>query len=128
MPTDDWLSQLRQTEALPSEFRLSRSRVMYIENKSRGLNGPAVIGRVYFSKSGKTLYYKGLRFQSLKGAGFKANYYETSSGEEYWMSGPRKDRNDRLYGGNRGVLVDASPAASYRPGRVLVPPSAKALQ
>jgi len=86
---------------------------MYIENKSRGLNGPAVIGRVYFSKSGKTLYYKGLRFQSLKGAGFKANYYETSSGEEYWISGPRKDRNDRLYGGNRGVLVDAEVREEY---------------
>ncbi|MEM6696417.1 MAG: 1-deoxy-D-xylulose-5-phosphate synthase, partial [Pseudomonadota bacterium] len=72
---------------------------MYIESKADGLEGPAVIGRVYFSKSGKTLYYKGLKFQSLKGAGFKANYFETESGDHYWISGPRKDQNDRLYGG-----------------------------
>ena len=79
---------------------------MYIENKSDGLEGSARIGRVYFSKTGKTLYYQGMKFQSLKGKGFKANYYEIDSGAEYWISGPRKDQDDRLYGGNRGVQVD----------------------
>lgn len=103
---DHWREKLDQDATLPKEFRLSRSRIMYIESKSEGLEGDAVIGRVYFSKSGKTLYYKGLRFQSLKGAGFKANYFETESGDFYWISGPRKDQNDRLYGGNQGVLVD----------------------
>ena len=96
------------------EFRLSRSRIMYIESKSGGLEGDAVIGRVYFSKSGKTLYYKGLRFQSLKGSGFKANYFEVESGDHYWISGPRKDLNDRLYGGNRGVMVDEDVRDEYR--------------
>ena len=86
---------------------------MYIEAKSDGLEGPAVIGRVYFSKSGKTLYYKGLRFRSLKGAGFKANYFEIESGTRYWISGPRKDRNDRLYGGNRDVVIDTDIRDEY---------------
>lgn len=86
---------------------------MYIENKSDGLEGPAVIGRVYFSKSGKTLYYKGLKFQSLKGAGFKANHFETTTGDYYWISGPRKDRQDRLYGGQLGVLVDEDVRDEY---------------
>lgn len=94
------------TDKLPAEFKLSRSRIMYIEDKSHGLEGEARIGRVYFSKSGKTLYYRGKKFQSLKGFGFKTNYYEVSSGDEYWISGPRKDRNDRLYGGCRGVEID----------------------
>jgi hypothetical protein len=49
-----------------------KSRIMYIENKSDGLSGPARIGRVIFSKSGKTLYYQGKSFQSLKGSGFTA--------------------------------------------------------
>lgn len=79
---------------------------MYIENKSQGLEGAARIGRVFFSKTGKTLYYGELRFRSLKGSGFKSNYYEVSSGDEYWISGPRKDKNDRLYGGSHGVEVD----------------------
>ncbi len=96
------MDKLDLDEELPSEFKLSRSRIMYIEDKSAGLEGPAVIGRVYFSKSGKSLYYKGLKFQRLKGSGFKANYFETESGDHYWISGPRKDQNDRLYGGNRG--------------------------
>lgn len=100
-------------EVLPAEFKRSRSRIMYIENKASGLNGPARIGRVYFSKSGKTLYYRGLRFRSLKGAGFKANYTEIDSGEEYWISGPRRDRNDRLYGGNRNVEIDDDVRAEY---------------
>ncbi len=97
----------------PKEYKIERSRIMYIENKSRGLEGDARIGRVYFSKSGKTLYYRGLRFQSLKGAGFKSNYYEVTSGEEYWISGPRKDENNRLYGGNRGVVIDENIKSDY---------------
>lgn len=79
---------------------------MYIESKVGGLVGPAVIGRVFFSKSGRTLYYKGLTFQSLKGTGYKANYFEVATGDHYWISGPRRDRNDQLYGGSNGVTVD----------------------
>lgn len=107
------MDKLQLDEELPSQFRLSHSKIMYIENKAEGLEGPAVIGRVYFSKSGKTLYYKGLKFQSLKGAGFKANYFETESGDHYWISGPRKDQNDRLYGGNSGVQIDADVREEY---------------
>jgi hypothetical protein len=101
-------------EALPKEFRLSRSKIMYIESKSGGLEGPAVIGRVYFSKSGSTLYYKGKKFRSQKGSGFKSNYYETESGDYYWISGPRKDENNRLYGGNNGVVIDQDVLDEYK--------------
>lgn len=110
---DHWMDKLQLDEELPSQFRLSRSKIMYIESKADGLEGPAVIGRVYFSKSGKTLYYKGLKFQSLKGAGFKANYFEAETGDHYWISGPRKDRNDRLYGGNSGVQIDDDVREEY---------------
>jgi len=94
------------SDEIPKQFKLERSRVMYIEDKSVGLEGDARIGRVYFSKTGKTLYYKGRRFQSLKGMGFKANYMDVDNGDEFWISGPRKDRNDRLYGGQLGVQID----------------------
>ena len=103
---DHWMDKLQLGEELPSQFRLSRSKIMYIESKAEGLEGSAVIGRVYFLKSGKTLYYEGLKFQSLKGAGFKANYFETDSGDHYWISCPCKDQSDRLYGGNSGVQID----------------------
>lgn len=69
---------------------------MYIE-----FRGPddrlvsARIGRVSFSKSGKTLYYTGKAFLR---AG-RAEYTEVDSRDRYWITGARKDGNDR--GGNR---------------------------
>ena len=91
-----------------------KSRIMYIENKSQGLSGgDAGIGRVTFSKSGSTLYYRGKTFQSLKGAGFKANYIDIDSGEEFWISGPKKNGEDRLYGEAVPVVVDDDAYEEY---------------
>jgi len=70
---------------------------MYIEDKSEGLVGPARIGRVTFSKRGKTLHYGGQSFQTTT-FGFKANYFCVETGAHYWISGPRKDGEDGLYG------------------------------
>lgn len=89
-----------------TDIACMRSRIMYIEDKSEGLSGPARIGRVSFSKTGRTLYYAGRRFQSLKGAGFKANCYDIDSGDHFWMSGPRRDGADRLYGEPVPVEID----------------------
>lgn len=86
---------------------------MYIEYKGAGLNGPARIGRVTYSKRGHTLYYGGKAFQSLKGSGFKSNYFDIDSGEEYWISGPRRDGNDRLYAGNLPVEIDEDVREEY---------------
>lgn len=87
---------------------------MYIEDKSDGLNGPARIGRVTFSQSGQSLTYNGRTLQSLKGAGFKANYFDVETGEHFWISGPRKDGRDRLYpGSSRPVQIDGDMADEY---------------
>lgn len=72
---------------------------MYVENKGNGLDGPGRIGRVSFSKTGRTIYYRGRAFRSLNGQGFKANYYDVETREEYWISGPKKNGADKLYGG-----------------------------
>ena len=90
-----------------------KPRIMYIENKSNGLSGPARIGLVTFSKAGKTIYYAGRSFRSLKGRGFKANYYDIASGEEYWISGPHKDGSDRLYDGGGSVEIDEDVRTQY---------------
>ncbi len=102
-----------ESDELPQEFRLERSRIMYIEDKSEGLEDPARIGRVYFSKTGKTLYYRGRRFRSVKGRGFKHNYQDIETGEQFWISGPRKDRQDRLHGGQLGVEIDEEVREEY---------------
>jgi hypothetical protein len=85
---------------------------MYIENKSGGLVGPARIGRITFNKTGKSLYYKGKTFRSLKGSGFKANYYEVDTHDQYWISGPRKDGSDGLYGA-RPTPIDEDVREEY---------------
>jgi hypothetical protein len=38
-----------------------KERIMFVENKTDGdgLTGPSRIGRVRFSKTGKTIYYRG---------------------------------------------------------------------
>lgn len=93
---------------------MPKTRIMYIESKSGSLNGPARIGRVRFSKTGKTLSYGGRTLQSLKGSGFKANYYDIDSGEEFWIFGPRKDGQDRLYpGSSQPVEIDEDVAEEY---------------
>lgn len=90
------------------------TRIMYIENKAEGLNGPARIGRVILSKSGQSLRYGEKEFQRLGGRGFKANYFDAETGEHYWISGPRKDGADRLYlGSTMPVEIDADVAEEY---------------
>ena len=49
-----------------------------------------------FSKSGRTIYYKGRRLRTLKGRGFKANYVDLDSREGFWISGPHRDGRDTL--------------------------------
>ncbi|MGH9942896.1 MAG: 1-deoxy-D-xylulose-5-phosphate synthase [Pyrinomonadaceae bacterium] len=70
---------------------------MYIEYKGEGIIGPARIDRVTFNKTGKSVYYKGRRFTTLSGRGFKANFYDAETREHYWISGCKKDGNDALY-------------------------------
>ena len=71
---------------------------MYIENKSEGdgLTGAFRFVLVSFSKTGKTIYYKGAELQSLKGYGYKANYYNIDTGDDYRVSGPINKRFLRI--------------------------------
>ena len=83
-----------------------KTRIMYIEDKSGGIVGNARIGRVIFSKTGKSLYYNGKTFKSLNGRGFKSNYYDVETNKEYWISGCKKDGTDALYSTKVGIDAD----------------------
>ena len=50
-----------------------------------------------YNKTGKSVYYKGQRFTTLTKGGFKANYYNAETREQYWISGCKKDGTDALY-------------------------------
>jgi hypothetical protein len=84
---------------------------MYIERKAESLNGAARIGRVTFSKTGLSLYYKTQTFSRF--SGFKANYFDTKTHDEYWISGPRRDGKDRLYVSNIPIEIDEDVREEY---------------
>jgi hypothetical protein len=100
-------------ELRTQKSKANAGRIMYIECKAGGLAGAARIGRVTFSKSGRTLHYRGLTFQSLKGAGFKSNYYEVETRNDYWISGPKRKGGDRLYGSVLPVEIDEDVREEY---------------
>jgi hypothetical protein len=101
-------------EPNPTKKAKARSgRIMYIECKAGALTGEARIGRVTFSQTGRTLYYRRHKFQSLKGKGFKSNYYDVDSGDDYWISGPKRDGGDLLYGGNTPIEIDEDVREEY---------------
>jgi hypothetical protein len=86
---------------------------MYIEDKSEALNGAARIGRVTFSKSGRSVTYRGRTFLRV-GSGYKYNFIDAETGEHFWISGPRKDGADRLYPQSAApVEIDADVAEEY---------------
>ena len=94
---------------------MGRTRIMYIEKKDgeSQLTGDARIGRVTFSKSGKSVHYNGKTFETLKGQGFKANYFDVETGEPYWFSGCKKKGKDRLYGERLPILIDDNVRQEY---------------
>jgi len=86
-------------------------RILYIEQKTDGnthLNdrGPAVIAEVTTSKTGATLYYAGKSFQRIKGGGMTGNYRCLETGDEYWISGVKKDGTNRHGAGGGPVRVE----------------------
>jgi len=89
----------------------------YIELKSgHSDNGPAWIGYVTPSKTGRTLYFNGRGLMKLKGQrrGVPGgNYVDMEKGESFWVSGVKKNGEDRHWAGSGKVLVEAAALSDY---------------
>ncbi|WP_228011935.1 hypothetical protein [Flavobacterium hungaricum] len=84
-----------------------RTEIKYLELKSGfSGNGPAWIGLVSFSKSGKTIYFNGKAFQRIGSARIQGNFRDIESKDEYWISGVKKDLSDRHKFGGGKILVE----------------------
>ena len=91
-----------------------KSELIYVELKSgQGDSGPAWIGYPSYSKSRATIYFNGLAFKSMKGSGISGNYYEASTGDEYWISGVKKNGQDRHWAGGGEIIIDSSATEEY---------------
>jgi len=92
-------------------MRQPKTRIMYIENKGDELTGPARIGRVTINRTGRTLRYGKQEFRRT-GSGYKYNHIEVETGTYYWVSGPKKNGGDRLYG-SQPVEIDEDVREEY---------------
>ena len=80
-------------------------RLMYIELKSGySDNGPAWIGLVTFSRTMRTVYFNNKAFGKKRWIG--SNFYDIETGDEYWISGVKKNGEDRHWAGNGKILID----------------------
>lgn len=88
--------------------------IKYVELKTGySDDGPAWIGLVSFSKSGKTIYFNGKAFQSLGGSGIQGNYCDIENDDEYWISNVKKDMSDRHKFGSGDILVEKQILREY---------------
>ena len=89
----------------------------YVELKSGySDNGPAWIGYVTSSKTGRTLYFNGRGLMKLKGqrrGESGGNYIDMETGESFWVSGVKKNGEDRHWAGSGKVLVEAAALPDY---------------
>lgn len=86
----------------------------YIELKSgHDDDGPAWIARVVTSRSGRAIYFDGRLLRAIGGRGVVGNHADSESGEEFWVSGVKKDGRDRRGGGGGLVWIEASAVDEY---------------
>ena len=91
-----------------------KDKLIYVELKSGEANcGLAWISIAGASKTGATIYSNGKAFKSLKGSGIGANYFDIQTGEEYWISGIKKNNQDRHRAGGGDILIDKSAVKHY---------------
>ncbi len=95
------------------------SMLRYIELKSGySDNGPAWIGRVSLSRSKTTIYFNGRALKRAKGGG-SGNYFDIETGQAYWVSGVKRNGEDRHWAGSGRILVEAAVVKEYIASRGL---------
>ena len=77
---------------------------MLVERKDGPRTEAASVGRVSFSKTEKTLYYRGMSLQAVRVKGGKTCYEDLISGDSYHAAAARKDGSDVL--ACAGVVVE----------------------
>lgn len=92
-----------------------KRRLMYIENKDGMIDGAdARIGWVTFSKTGKTIYYRGRELLGTGGRGFSSNFMDVATREAYWVSGVKKRGSNAHPAVPVAIEIDSDAAEAYR--------------
>jgi hypothetical protein len=85
----------------------------YIELKTGySHDGPAWIGRVKLSNSGRTIYFNGRALE--QGArGESGNFHDLVTGELFWVSGVKRDGTDRHAAGGGKITIEPAAIPEY---------------
>jgi hypothetical protein len=59
------------------------------------------------------LYHGDKQFRSCSGQGIAGNYFDLKTGEEYRISGPKKNGQDRHWAGSGPAIIDPNVAEEY---------------
>lgn len=87
-----------------------KPQLKYIELKTGySDDGPAWIGKVEFSKSGKTVYFNGHAFKGNGHGGCS----DIESHEIYWITGIKKDGQNRHWAGTGKIMIDKEIVDEY---------------
>jgi hypothetical protein len=101
---------MKKTQLTRGENR----RLMYVENKNGQIDGAdARIGWVSFSKSGRSVNYRGLLLSIIKGGGVSGNYFDNESGDEYWVSGIKLSGSNTHPGRPVSLVIDEDAVEAY---------------
>lgn len=73
--------------------------------------GPCWISVVRFNRSWKTAYWDGKTLRRWPGM-FDATFYDVETNDQYWLSGPHRDRRDTRYS-NIVPIIDDDARQAY---------------
>jgi hypothetical protein len=76
-------------------------------------DGPAWIANVMQSRSGQTVYFNNQALKRMEGGGESGNHYDVETGDEYWVSGVKKEGGDRHWAGSGVVKVERAALEEY---------------
>ncbi|WP_111768153.1 hypothetical protein [Nakamurella deserti] len=87
-------------------------RLMFVQLKSGHDTdqGPSWITWVDFNRTWKTARFHGRELRRFQGV--RGNFADLDTREEFWLSGPKRDRTDARYSAARPT-VDPDAAAAY---------------
>lgn len=85
-----------------------KSEIRYVECKD---TGEAWIGYCQFSKTGLSVYFNNKVLKRRQG--ISGNHIDIETGEEYWVSGVKRNGMDRHWAEPGSILIDRSALDDY---------------
>jgi hypothetical protein len=89
-----------------------KAELIYVEmTTDTSHTGPAWIGYGFFNRTRKTVYFNGRILG--RGRSVVGNYVDIQSGEEFWISGIKKNGENRHWAGFGKIIIDNSAIDDY---------------